>query len=192
MEATTEPGDRNSPSPSVLGKIAACWAVTGLIALLLYAVARLSLVVAEGLGVAWDWRHWAVATVNAIFMAWSEGYRGFQLQFSPRTAARVKWLLHNPSAAATVLAPLFAMGYFNATRRRMVSVYALTTFVVAAIAVVHLLPQPWRAALDIGVVIGLGWGVASLVWSLRQTFASRGLPTSPELAGSTTAAADGT
>lgn len=167
---------------TLLGVVAACWATVGLSGLLLFAIVRLSMVVAEGAVVPWDWRHWAVAAVNAAFMAWSEGYRGFQLKFSPRSAARVKWLLHHASGLSTLFAPVFAMGYFNATPRRMVGVYGLTVFVLGAILVVHALPQPWRAALDIGVVIGLAWGVASFLWSLKRTFATPGFPVSPELA----------
>ena len=176
---TTQP---DLPPVTLVGLVAACWATVGLCGLLLFAIVRLSMVVAEGAEVAWDWRHWAVAAANAAFMAWSEGYRGFQLRFSPRSAARVKWLLHHASGLSTVLAPVFAMGYFNATPRRMAGVYGLTVFVVGAIVVVHMLPQPWRAALDIGVVIGLAWGVASFLWSLKRTFATPGFPVSPELA----------
>lgn len=178
-EATAEAGE---PPVTLLGVVAACWATIGLCALLLYAIVRLSMVVADGAADPWDWRHWAVAAANAAFMAWSEGYRGFQLRFSPRSAARVKWLLYHASGVSAVLAPLFAMGYFNVTRRRMVGVYGLTAFVAGAIIVVHTLPQPWRAVLDIGVIIGLTWGMASFLWSLKRTFATAGFPVSPELA----------
>ena len=171
---------------SVLGGIAACWACVGVIGLLAFAIARLSLVVAAGLEVHWGWPHWLGACVNAAFMGWSEGYRGFQLRFSPRSAARVKWLAHHPSPLRTALAPLFAMGYFQATGRRMIGVYALTFFVVVAIVVVHRLPQPWRAALDVGVIIGLAWGAASFLWSLQRTFAVQGFPVSPELPAAVT------
>ena len=181
-EATTGQREPGSPPVTLQGVVAACWATIGLSGLLLYAIVRLSMVVADGGVGSWDWRHWAVAAANAVFMAWSEGYRGFQLKFSPRSAARVKWLLHHAAAVSTVLAPLFAMGYFNATRRRMAGVYGLTAFVVGAIIVVHSLPQPWRAVLDVGVIIGLAWGVASFLWSLKRTLAAAGFPVSPELA----------
>lgn len=176
---TTQP---DLPPATTLGVVAACWAVVGLCALLLFAIVRLSMVVVEGAEFPWQWPHWAVAAANAAFMAWSEGYRGFQLKFSPRSAARVKWLVHHASGPSTLFAPVFAMGYFNATPRRMAGVYGLTVFVVGAIVVVHMLPQPWRAALDIGVILGLAWGVASFLWSLKRTFATPGFPVSPELA----------
>ena len=154
------------PSPSVLGVFAASWGAAGLIALLTFAVVRLSGVVWAGLEVPWQWHHMVVAAANTVFMAWSEGYRGFQRGFSPRCAARVKWLLEHSSLLQALLAPLFVMGYFGATRQRKIVVYGLTVGILAAILIIHALAQPWRAALDIGVVVGLTWGIVSFVWSL--------------------------
>ena len=165
-----------------LGLFAAAWGALGLCALLVYAIARLGFIVAAGLEAAWQPWHVAVALANAVFMAWSEGYRGFQLGFSPRSAARVKWLRHNPNLVRTVLAPLFVMGYFNAPPRRLVVVWALTAAIVVAIVIIHALAQPLRAALDIGVVLGLTWGLASFLISLKRTFAVAGYPTSPQVA----------
>ena len=127
----------------------------------MFAVYRLAGVVVAGFEWPWGWEHVAVAGVNAVFMAWSEGWRGFQRSFSPRFAARLKWLRERPSAVRVAFAPLFAMGYFGATRERLVGIYALTAGIVVLIVLVHLLPQPWRSALDIGVVLGLTWGIVS-------------------------------
>ena len=137
------------------------WGLAGLIGLLVFAVYRLAGVVAAGFEWPWSWEHVLVAGVNAVFMAWSEGWRGFQCSFSPRVAARLKWLWDHPSAGRVAFAPLFAMGYFGATREHLVRIYALTAGIAVLIVVVHLLPQPWRAALAIGVVVGLSWGVFS-------------------------------
>ena len=168
-------------SREVAGVIAAVWGAAGLMALLGFAVVRLAAVVLDGLDADWQRMHVAVAAANAVFMAWSEGYRGFQLRFSPRGAARVKWLLENPSAVRVALAPLFVLGYFGAPRGRIVATYALTLGIVVAIVLVHALPQPWRAALDIGVVIGLAWGMASFGWSLLAVLGPRQAPVSPEI-----------
>ena len=167
--------------PSPLGIAAACWGALGLVALLVYAIARLAGIVAAGFEHAWQWPQVAVAVANGVFMAWSEGYRGFQLRFSPRSAARVKWLLHRPSPLRTALAPLFVMAYFDAPRRLKIGVYALTAGIIVAIVVIHALPQPWRAALDIGVVLGLVWGLVSFAVSLWRTLGSSAYPASPEV-----------
>ena len=145
----------------ILGIFGAAWGLAGLIGLLVFAVYRLGGVVVAGLEWPWGWEHVAVAGVNAVFMAWSEGWRGFQRSFSPRVAARLKWLRDNPATVRVVFAPLFAVGYFGATRERLIGIYALTAAIVVLIVAVHLLPQPWRAALDIGVILGLTWGIVS-------------------------------
>lgn len=170
-----------SDAAPVLGLFAAAWGALGLCALLIYAIVRLGLVVVGGLQAVWQPWHVAVALANAAFMAWSEGYRGFQLGFSPRSAARVKWLRHHPTLVRTVLAPLFVMGYFDTTRRRLIAVWVLTAGIVVAIVVIHALAQPLRAALDIGVVLGLTWGLASFLISLRRAFVADGYPTSPQI-----------
>lgn len=157
------------------------WGLAGLLGLLLYAVVRLSEVVVAGLDHDWQMQHVAVALANAVFMAWSEGLRGFHRAFSPRVAARLRWLRDHPSATRVVLAPLFAMGYFQAGRRRMIGVYALTVGIVVLIVAVHALPQPWRAALDIGVVIGLSWGIVSTLVFARRAFGDADFAVDPEV-----------
>lgn len=151
---------------SALGLFAAIWGAAGLVGLLVFAIVRLCGVVWAGLDAPWQWHHIVVAAANTAFMAWSEGYRGFQQGFSPRCAARVKWLLVHPTWRTAVLAPLFVMGYFASTRRRKIVVYGLTVGIVIAIIIIHALSQPWRAALDIGVVVGLTWGVVSFAAAL--------------------------
>ena len=171
-----------APQSSAYRMAAAIWGAMGLVALLGYAIVRLASVVADGTGHHWGWQHIAVAAGNTVFMAWSEGYRGFQLRFSPRSAARVKWLAQHANAMQMLLAPLFVMGYFGTTRRRMIGVYLLTGFILAAIAVIHGLAQPWRAALDIGVVVGLAWGLVTFLAALRRTLNTAGFVVSPEVA----------
>ena len=88
-------------------------------------------------------------------MAYTEGYRGFQVSFSPRTAARIRHLRDRPVVAHAVLAPLFAMGFFRAARRTKLTTWVLTTSVVILIVLVQPLDQPWRGIVDSGVVAEL-------------------------------------
>ena len=154
----------------ILGIVGVAWGLAGLLGLLVFAVYRLGGVVVAGMEYAWTWQHVGAAVANAAFMAWSEGLRGFQQSFSPRVAARLKWLRDHPSAVRVAFSPLFAMGYFGATRERLIGIYALTAGIVVLIVVVHVLPQPWRAALDIGVVIGLSWGIVSTLACTWRAF----------------------
>lgn len=164
-----------------MGRIGAIWGLAGVSALLTFAIVRLA-----GIGVAsfdygYQWYHWLALAACVVFMAYSEGYLGFQKAFSPRFAARLKHIHDNPKLVHSLLAPIFGMGYFHATRRRLVTSYLVTATILVFVYVAHHLPQPWRGIVDIGVVVGLGWGlISALVFSIRALRAGH-FPYSPEL-----------
>lgn len=155
------------------------WAVLGVVAILVQAIARLlpralepildgSLGVPGALGYA----------LSVVIMAYSEGYRGFQQRFSPRVAVRALALAEGRvtrrRAWLVVFAPLMAMGLIHATRRRLIGSWCLLLAIVGLILFVRTLAQPWRGAVDAGVVVGLSWGaLATLVFAFR---ALRGRP----------------
>jgi hypothetical protein len=95
--------------------------------------------------------------------AYFEGYRGFHLSFVPRVVRRTEKLLEAPSPLRVALAPLYAMGYFDATAREKRLAWGVTLLVWIAIFVVRALPQPWRGIIDAGVVVGLFLGSLSLL-----------------------------
>ena len=96
-------------------------------------------------------------------MAYSEGYKGFQKSFSPRVVARARYLQNNPRPVHVLIAPLFCMGFFHATRRRMITAYVMTFAIVMAVILFNQISQPWRGILDAGVVVGLCWGIVSIM-----------------------------
>ena len=152
-----------------MGGLAAAWGIAGVVALLSFAVYRLGYQTIMAFDHPLMWYHWLVLLLNVVFMAHAEGYRGFQLNFSPRVAARADYLSRNVNGLRLLLAPLFCMGFVHATRRRLISAYALTVGVIALVIVFQQLPQPWRGILDAGVVVGLTWGIISIVafsWKL--------------------------
>ena len=100
------------------GRVAAAWGLAGVIALLAMAVLRLGKVALAGLDYPLGWQHWSLLVVNTAFMAYSEGVKGFQRAFSPRLAARARYLRDNPDLLRGLLAPLFLMCFFDAPRRR--------------------------------------------------------------------------
>lgn len=145
---------------------AGLWAVAGFSLLLLLAVSRLLPHAIEGLRMPLELPHLLVLVINVVFMAYSEGYRGFQRSFSPRFAGRVAALRDQGNLLQGLLAPLYCMGYFGAGRRQMVSAWALTAAIVALVIVFRYIPQPWRGVLDLGVVIGLIYGlIATWLWT---------------------------
>lgn len=166
-----------------MGSIAACWGLLGVNLLFGYAIVRLTRIALQTFDYPLHWYHWAVMGVWILFMALGEGYRGFQKGFSPRVAARTAYLKDHPTLLRTLLAPVFCMGYFHARRRRQFATVALTTLIVCLVQIVSLLEQPWRGIVDLGVVIGLIWGIISLLAFSFQAFTRDDYPHSPELPG---------
>ncbi|MCP4790014.1 MAG: hypothetical protein GY881_07240 [Gammaproteobacteria bacterium] len=147
---------------------AALWGTFGVVSLLGYSVYRLSQVAVTFIDYPATIWHWAALIVWIIFMAYTEGYKGFQLAFAPRAAARLHWLSQNPKPMLTLLAPLFAMGLIYANHKRLFISYLIIIMVVCFVAIAETLLAPWRAIVDAGVVVGLLWGaIATLLSAIK-------------------------
>ncbi|NVB39508.1 hypothetical protein G6O69_16825 [Pseudenhygromyxa sp. WMMC2535] len=144
------------------------WAVTGVLAVLVDAIVRLLPRALEPV-MAGELDFFGAAAYLAamVGLGYSEGYRGFQCRFSPRVAARAMHLARTPSPWWLIaLAPAMVMGLVHATRRRLIGSWGLVGAIITMILLVRMLDQPWRGAVDAGVVIGLGWGaVATVGWA---------------------------
>ena len=163
------------------GALAAVWGVAGVLLLLGDAVYRLlpqALDLADqpmtGLEIA--------ALVGWIVVAgFAEGYRGFHLQFSPRVVARARHLAEHPRALHVALAPLFCMGHFHATRKRLITSWILTVMIVGFVVLVRLLPPPWRGIVDAGVVVGLACGILSILYFAVRALKGGTMPVAPDV-----------
>ena len=156
--------------PVFFGWLGATWGLLGVIGLLAYAVYRLFWISVDAFSVPFNGLQWLLFIGNTLFMAWSEGYKGFQKSFSPKVASRARDLLDNPRAIPVLLAPLYCMHFFDTTRRQLIVTYALTVMIVILIIVFHMLDQPWRGILDAGVVVGLSWGIVTILISSVKQF----------------------
>jgi len=167
---------------SVSHPFAAAWGVIGIMLVLVFAIVRLASFAIEAVAGGLDFLQWVVFILNVVFMGWSEGYRGFQLRFSPRVAGRALYLYQNPTPIGVrLLAPFFCFGYFMAARRALMFAWVGTFAIVILVLLVHQLGQPWRGIIDAGVVVGLTWGVASLLVMVQKTFATGRYLCSPEV-----------
>ncbi|WP_305042563.1 hypothetical protein [Geoalkalibacter sp.] len=152
----------------MLGWLGALWGLGAISLLLGSAVYRLGKLGLDAFAFPFGPLHWLILIATLAFMAHAEGYRGFQRAFSPRVAARARYLRDHPRPLHVLLAPLFCMGFIHATPRRRKASLILTAAILVLILLVRLLPQPWRGIIDLGVVVGLGWGLISLwIFSLR-------------------------
>ena len=82
------------------------WGLIGVTLLIGSAIYRLTPRALEAINMGLNGLQWAALIGFAIFMMIAEGYRGFQKKFSPRTAARVRYLRDHPNIVRTLLAPL--------------------------------------------------------------------------------------
>jgi hypothetical protein len=163
--------------------IGAFWGLAGVALLLGSAIYRLTPLAIDAFRYDWSWRHWLSFALMIFFMAYAEGYRAFQLGFSPRVAARARHLRDHPNALHAVFAPLFCMAYFHAPRRRKVVSLSVTAGIIVLVILVRLLPQPWRGIIDGSVVVGLAWGLVSLIVFGYQAFSAEQFNYSPEVPG---------
>lgn len=142
----------------VLGAI---WGILGVSIILTIAILRVTPHVFNAINIGLSSLQWVVLVIWSAFMLVAEGYRGFQKNFSPRVVARAWYLINHGKKVDLTLAPFFCMGYFHATRKRIITSWSLTIGIVLLIVGVRFIAQPWRGIIDSGVVLGLLYG---LVW----------------------------
>ena len=144
----------------------ACWGLLGIFFLVGRAIWRLSEIAIEGIfgdAPPMETYHWVILGAWILMSAYSEGYKGFQKKFSPRTIARSWYLANNPTVLRLLLAPFFTMGFFHANRKTKITTYVMVTLITSLVLVMHQMPQPWRGIVDGGVVVGLVWGLTSIL-----------------------------
>lgn len=168
------------------GIFGAIWGFAGSVALIGYALWRLTPIAIDSLNYSMNALQWTLLIGNTLFMAYSEGYKGFQLAFSPRLAARSLYLANNPTLVRVLFAPFFVFGYFDAIKKRLIVTYALTAMIVCFIILMGFLDQPWRGILDAGVVVGLFWGLLSMLYFIVIAITADNYDISPDISPKST------
>ncbi len=160
------------------------WGVLGFAAFLGTAIYRLAPFAIEPINDGMlNWWQWGLYGLWVFFMAYTEGYKGFQVQMSPRVVARGMHLVENPKPLHVILAPVFVMSLFHASRKRLIVSWSLLVGIVILVIIVRQFDQPWRGIVDGGVVVGLSWGVAAMLWYFAVGLTGRPVPATPELPG---------
>jgi len=155
------------------------WGMLGILALLFHAIYRLSQI-ALGLvgGQSLSLPQWCFLGIWVVFMVYGEGYRGFHKAFSPRFVLRLHVLAERPTVGWGLLAPAVGMGLVRATRKRLIVSWCVFGGIVILVLSVSRLPYPYRAIVDLGVVLGLLAGSASLLYHYLRGCSGR-LPDMP-------------
>ena len=107
--------------------------------------------------------HTSAYILTCLWFAYVEGYKGFQRKFSPLVVSRSLTLHPRSPPHHLLLAPLYSMGMFHATKKRVIVSWSVTLGVAALVAGVKRMPYPWRNIVDAGVVVGLTLGMLSIL-----------------------------
>jgi len=173
--------DTTHLKPNALGILAAMWGLCGFFYLIFNALNHLTRMSLAAFENPLTPLQWFLLIANVLFMAYSEGYKGFQKNYSPRFAARARYLVYNGNLTDQLLAPLFCMNFFNAPKHRIITSMVLLVMIVVLILVFRMLPQPWRGILDAGVVVGLSWGAIASLWFCFIAFTDKQYSADPEV-----------
>lgn len=157
----------SSEAPSPRFSWVSWWGLTGVFVLLGGALYRLTPIVLDAFaGYELSWYHWAFLAPWLGFMGYTEGYKGFQLGYSPRVVARALALRNERRFPLVLGAPVVVLGYVYGTRKRLIVAWGVTCAVICLVMIVRQLDQPWRGLVDLGVILGLAWGLLCVVWNV--------------------------
>jgi hypothetical protein len=161
--------------------IAAVWGILGVFLLVGKSCESLFSRASEAIQGGLSTYQWIILVLYSLFMLYYEGYKGFQKKFSPRTAARVHYLYMNPRPLHVLFAPFFCMGYFHAKRKVRIAAIAISLLILAVIFLMEFCAQPWRGIIDVGVILGLSYGLISFGCFLVKVFTIKDHGISPEV-----------
>ena len=165
----------------MLRRAAAVWGVVGVTLFLSMAVWRVAPHIAEVFTVETTWWQWLAFGFSIVFMAYTEGYKGFQQKFAPRVASRVLYLSTHAGWLNGLLAPAFCLGYFGSTRRRQITAITISLMIAAIVHFVKEFNAPWRGIVDAGVIVGLSWGLLAFLVFVRIAFTNPQFSYEPDL-----------
>lgn len=157
------------------------WSVLGFAALLGHALYKLAPIAWVPIDEGMTQLQMGALIVWVAWMWYTEGYKAFQKQLCPRFIKRATWLGRDRRLWLVALAPMFCMGMFHATRKRLIISWAITIGVIGLVIGVRYLHQPWRGIVDAGVVVGLGWGLGWLLYYWGRAMVGSEPAVSPEL-----------
>jgi len=167
--STEEKVGREDLHLSIGNIVTSLWGTAGVVYILLKAIKRVVPIALEPFGkgenaVPLTQSQLFAYIVTCLWFAYVEGYKGFQKKFSPLVVSRSFTLQPTKSQFHHILlAPLYSMGLFHATKKRMIVSWSVSIGVAAIVAAVKRLPYPWRNIVDAGVVVGLSWGTLAIL-----------------------------
>ena len=128
-----------------------------------------------------SWWLWALYLGSIVVNVYVEGYRAFHKATSPRVVARAMYLAKNPRPVFVLFAPIFCMGLFYATKKRLIVNYCVYVGIITLIILVRMISQPYRGIVDAGVVVALSVGLLSLFYHFAKAISGETMPVPPDV-----------
>lgn len=151
-----------------MGRLASVWAIVGVSALFALAVARLGTRGLEGLTGGLTALEWGLLASLVVLFVVGEGWAALQRKWVPRVVSRARALRESDALHHRLLAPLYGMSLIGGKPRTCLRAWAGVAAVVLAVVLVRMLPDPWRAMIDLAVASALSWGLVALLLESRR------------------------
>jgi hypothetical protein len=172
------------PFTKTMTAFGSIWGSMGVVYILAKAIKRVAPIALEPFAasstMALSSVQWSLYALSCLFFAYAEGYKGFHLKFAPLVVKRSFTLIigtpHGNNPLNYLLAPLYSMGLWNATRKRLVTSWGISLGVAGIVALVKRLPPVPRCLLDAGVVVGLTLGSLSILYHYARSMLTGTLP----------------
>lgn len=166
--ASSSSETNETKSSSILNTMASLWGAGGVVYILAKSIRRILPIALEPFGdtaIPLSTFQLVAYVSMCLWFAYVEGYKGFQLKFSPLVVARAQTLkpFNGSPIHHILLAPFYSMGLFHATKKRKIVSWSVSIGVGIIVAAVKRLPYPWRNIVDAGVIVGLSWGSLSIM-----------------------------
>ena len=146
---------------NLLGIIGYIWGFLGISYMILHGLSCMIPYVIELDFRLFKWYHMISFFGVIIILGYSEGYKGFQKSFSPRTANRLYNIFLKPTFFRVFFSPFISMGFIESSKKLKYISYGLLLMIVMFILLIGKLNDPWRGIIDAGVIVGLSWGLVS-------------------------------
>lgn len=161
--------------------IGAIWGIGGVATLLGFAIWRLLPYATELLTFELPLWQLIVLVIWCVFMIYTEGHQAFGKQLAPRVVARAQHISQHGNWNMIILAPLYCIGYFGAPKKRIIASYIVIVAIVSLVIAVRFVPEPWRAIIDAGVILGISCGIGYLLFYSLRALKTRKLVADPEI-----------
>jgi len=141
------------------------WTLAGVAAVLGVAVVRLGARAVETLRTGLTGPEWVALLLLTGLFVYGEGIRALERRWVPFVVDRAR-SVSGRALPWRLLGPLYGMALVSTSGRLLLRAWAGVTAIVAAVLLVHALPEPWRGVIDFAVAAALLWGVIALLRAL--------------------------